>query len=128
MQTAPLIEIVPSTPLTVQTVTTALLATRDLSGYASLFFSVANTDAANPFDLHIESGEWSDSLDGDFLPVLTVPPAAAGLAGQRTLLVGPDHMRSFFRAWGIATGGNVAARFRLRGLLRRVPAASGGFR
>jgi hypothetical protein len=125
---APLVEIVAPTILTVQTVATQLFATRNLSGYSLLLISAANDDAANSFDLHVESGEWSDALDAEWIPVLTVPPAAAGLAGQRTLIVGPDHLRSFFRCWGIATGGNVSARFRLRGLVRPRPSPHGAYR
>ena len=128
MNPSPLVTIVAPTILTVQTVTTALFATRDLSGYSLLLISAANDDAANSFDLHVESGEWSDSSDAEWMPVLTVPPKVAGIAGQRSLLVGPDHLRAFFRVWGIATGGNVSARFAMRGLVRPRPSPFGAYR
>ncbi len=124
-------QLVPLQPLvavTVDVVVTPLLAARSFEGYDSLFVAALNDDAVNPFDLLIETGEAADALDAEYIPTLTVPPAAAGKAGQRSLVIGPGQMRAFYRISAQATGGAVQARWFLKGLLRRSPVPHGGFR
>jgi hypothetical protein len=49
----------------------------------------AATAATNPFDLHVEAGEWADATDAEWIPVLTVPPVAGGVIADGALeLVG----------------------------------------
>lgn len=108
----------PLTSVNVSNVTTAMMASRDLSPFHSLLFAFLNDGAA----LVTVLLEWSEDgtlWDGEVQQVDVLP------GQQRSLLAGPGQLRSFHRISGVASSGTQAVRYIVKGEVRAAQARPG---
>jgi hypothetical protein len=94
--------------ISVDLVSTPLMAARVLSAFADLLFSFENLDATNSVDVLIETSEDGTRWDGEHVYTLSTP---AGV--QRSLQI-QGNMRDYWRVSGTATGAAVNVSWSLK--------------
>lgn len=101
------------TTISIDIVTTPVLAETRLDGEASLLFVFLN-DGSNSIDVTIETAERSGTYDAEIRPILTLAPGE-----QRSLPIDAN-IRKFYRIDAVATGGAANLTWSLKGITRRV--------
>lgn len=113
----PISSVVAVTSLNIDVVTTPILAEIDLSMYDTLAFIFIN-DGASDYTVTLTTGEVTLAVDSVIAPSILVPAKVGAASGQTMHIVGPDQLRKFWRATGVAATALTAARFALKGFPR----------
>ena len=108
----------PLTSVNVANTLTAMMAARDLSPFQGLLFAFLN-DGAALVTILLEWSEDGTVWDGENQSVDVLP------AQQRSLVVGPGQLRSFYRISGTAASGTQAVRYIVKGEARAEHARPG---